>query len=796
MSVLDNALEALGAGLNVHPPKEDGSKAPDALEWASRQNVMATESEVLRWYANGRTGLGLICGKVSRGLELFEFEGRAVEAGIYNDFLRAAQAAGLGELVERITAGYCESTPTGGVHHLSFCEETATTKLARRPATEGELAENPDDRFKVLIETKGEGGYVIVAPSSGTVHPTGEPWELISGGFGTIATITREERAELHRLARSFDRMPPPPRRPPRPDRPITPDGLRPGDDYNLRGDWHELLEAHGWRSRFTTAGGNEHWTRPGKETGTSATVNESGEGVLYVFSSSTPFDPDTAYDRFGAYAVLEHGGDHRAAATALRAAGYGQHEAPLAAEEPPPREAPDDYGMEDDLAYGDPGGDDDGDPGGDVHPVVGGEHRVGDSPSPWPKLGPAALHGLAGRLVATIGPHSEADPVALLMSLLTAFGAAVGAGPRAVADGADHPARLFTVLVGATSRGRKGTAWAQVRRIMAVADPYFTDQRILGGLASGEGLVAAVSDGYEDRDGDMVGAVEDKRTLILEPEYARVLKVCARESLTLSALLRDAWDRGNLRVMTRKDPLRATGAHIAMVGHVTTDELRRTFLESEAANGFGNRFLFAAVRRSKRLPAGGNLDDEQVHELGKEVAHTLALARKVGILRRTAAAEELWEAIYNTIDDEVDGMVGALSARAEAQMLRLSVLYALLDGSHVIDLHHLQAAEAVWNYAEATVSMIYGDSSCDEVVDKLLPAIRRAGAAGLDRQEQRDVFSRNVSADRLALAREWLERKGLVVTTEEETGGRPRHVSRAVDSTQQTTETQKGRSR
>jgi hypothetical protein len=295
-----------------------------------------------------------------------------------------------------------------------------------------------------------------------------------------------------------------------------------------------------------------------------------------------------------------------------------------------------------------------------------------------------------------------------------------------------------------------------------------------------------------EDKDGAMVGAVADKRTLILEPEYARVLKVCARESSTLSALLRDAWDRGDLRVLTRKDPLKATGAHIAMVGHVTTDELRRTFLESEAANGFGNRFLFAAVRRSKRLPAGGNLSDEVVQELGAAVADALHMAGGEGILQRTTAAEELWEAIYNCIDDEVDGMVGALSARAEAQMLRLSVVYALLDGSHVIDLPHLQAAEAVWNYAEATVTMIYGESSGDEVVDKLLAAIRNADD-GLDRQAQRDVFSRNVDADRLALARQWLERKGLVVTTEEETGGRPRHVTR---STQETQETQKGPSR
>lgn len=398
-----------------------------------------------------------------------------------------------------------------------------------------------------------------------------------------------------------------------------------------------------------------------------------------------------------------------------------------------------------------------------------------------WPVLDPAALHGPAGDVVRTLDPHTEADPVGILASFLAAFGAAVGPGPHAVADGAEHPARLFAVLVGKTSRGRKGTAQANVRRIMAAADPVFCAERILGGLASGEGLVAAVSDGTTNEDGNVAGAVEDKRTLVVEPEFARVLKVCARESSTLSALLRHAWDSGDLRVLTRREPLKATGAHICLVAHVTVEELRRCLPESEAANGYGNRHWFGLVRRSKRLPSGGNLDDAVVHYLGGRVRDALAAARGVGILRRTAEAEALWEAIYNTIDDEADGMVGALSARAEAQMLRLSVVYALLDGSHVIDLPHVQAAEAMWAYGEATLRHVFGDALGDEAADRLLAAIRAAGTTGLDRQAQRDVFGRHLSADRVALARDYLERKGLIVTTTEETGGRPRTVSYAV---------------
>jgi len=417
---------------------------------------------------------------------------------------------------------------------------------------------------------------------------------------------------------------------------------------------------------------------------------------------------------------------------------------------------------------------------------------RNGGDPS-WPVLGLAALHGLAGEVVATLDPHTEADQVAVLISFLIAFGCAVSAGPHAVADGAEHPARLFAVLVGKTSRGRKGSAWANVRRFMAQADHGFTAERILGGLASGEGLVAAVSDGVPDKDGNLVGAVRDKRLLVYEPEFSRVLKVCARDSSTLSALLRDSWDRGDLRVMTRKDPLRASDAHVALLAHVTAAELRRGLLESDAANGFGNRHLFIAARRSKRLPAGGNLDDAEIHHLGTKVGRALLAARSLGVLRRSPDAATLWEQIYNAIDDEADGMVGALTARAEAQLLRLSVVYALLDGSRTIEVAHVRAAEAVWDYSAATLAYVFGDSLGDDIADRLLAALRQAGDEGLDRQAQRDVFGRNVPAARLDVARETLHRKGLVVTAAEDTGGRPRTVTRALRSTQETPYTQKG---
>ena len=314
---LEAALAAHAAGLTAVPPREDGTKAPLG-EWKQYQTRRPTEAELRAWYRDGRTGLGVVCGAVSGGLECLEFEAEAT----YQAFVEAAQQLDLGELVERIDSGYSERSPGGGVHWLYRCPEiTGNTKLARDPGPDGP---------KVLIETRGEGGYVITAPSNGRVHPSGRPYVLLRGGFPSIATITPGERAALHRLARSFDRM----AEPERPSATASPRvegaaGGRPGDDFNQRATWAELLQPTGW----TLAGrrGNvEYWRRPGKHPpGWSATVGhfrgEAGEPVLCVFSTSTPFEAERPYSKFAAYALLHHGGDWKAAARDLAGRGYGE---------------------------------------------------------------------------------------------------------------------------------------------------------------------------------------------------------------------------------------------------------------------------------------------------------------------------------------------------------------------------------------------------------------------------------------------------------------------------------------
>jgi hypothetical protein len=391
-----------------------------------------------------------------------------------------------------------------------------------------------------------------------------------------------------------------------------------------------------------------------------------------------------------------------------------------------------------------------------------------------WPELDGAALYGLPGQVVAAIAPHSEADEAGLLFAFLAEAGAIIGPGPHALADSAQHPARLFVNLVGQTAKGRKGSTEANIRRFSAIIDPRFARDRRLNGFGSGESLVDAVR-------GDDESA--ERRLLIIEPEFARVLNVATRDGSVLSPIIRAAWDGERLAVRSRARTTVVDGAHIAVVAHISADELRSKLTETEVAAGFANRFLFVCVRRSKLLPDGGNLDDAVVADLSRKVAYVVMQCRKYGILKRTPGAAELWCDLYGQMDqDEPGGLLGAIVARDSAQVLRLSVTYALLDGKNRIDVDHVRAAWAAWSYCRASAAYVFGESLGDLIADTLLRALRSAGRAGMNGTAQRDLFSRHATRTQLDNARELLISRGLAMSETVETGGRPQVILRATE--------------
>ena len=407
----------------------------------------------------------------------------------------------------------------------------------------------------------------------------------------------------------------------------------------------------------------------------------------------------------------------------------------------------------------------------------------------PWPNaMDKAALHGMAGEFVRMVEPNTEADPAAVLMQFLVAFGALVGRGPHFRVEGDEHHVNLYVLMVGATAKGRKGTSWGRVREVFErIPDwkPY------VSGLSSGEGVKYHVRDMREEtkrnKKGELVTEVVDegvldKRLLVVESEFASALRAAQRQGSTLSATIREGWDSGNLRTLTKNDPVTATGAHVCIVGHITADELRAELTATDTANGFANRFLFVAVKRSKLLPFGGERNDEsEVQAFADRLREQAALARTRQRISMTAAARASWERVYPVLSAGTDGLHGAVTARAEAQVVRLALIYCLLDGADHIDVPHLLAGLAIWQYCDATAKHVFGASLGDRNADEIMSRLRQAGDAGLSRTEIRDLFGRNLSGERIGAALDLLSRKGLVIceSVKGDAGGRPSEVWR-----------------
>ncbi len=392
-----------------------------------------------------------------------------------------------------------------------------------------------------------------------------------------------------------------------------------------------------------------------------------------------------------------------------------------------------------------------------------GGETQT---PKPeWPTMNGAAYRGLFGDVVELVEPHTEADPVAVLISEIVAFGSAMGRGPYVEIGATKHRTNMNCGIVGNTAKGRKGSSWNPVKHINHAADRRWTEDRILSGLSSGEGLISEVRDPIEvpGKDGKMEvvdQGVKDKRLLVMEGEISQALKVMKREGNTLSPVLRNAWDGESLRTMVKHSPHRATDPHISILGHITLAELTRHLTETEMANGLANRFIWVLVRRSKSLPFGGEWHTVNLSPVSRRIVSALEFGNRD--LRMTWAedAKPLWCEAYEQLTEDRPGMFGAVTARAEAQTLRLAMLYALADSSEEIRRTHVESALAVWEYAEESALYIFGDATGDPDADKVLTVLKDT-EDGLTRTEISEIFGRNKSRQELDRIREALLKAG-----------------------------------
>ncbi len=414
--------------------------------------------------------------------------------------------------------------------------------------------------------------------------------------------------------------------------------------------------------------------------------------------------------------------------------------------------------------------------------------------PKPF-DIDPKAYQGIVGEIVKFIDPHTEADPVAMLVQLLMGCGSIVGRTAHAVYDTTPHYLNLFTVIVGYSSTSRKGTSWDWAFHVLSQVDETWAKTRVLGGLTSGEGIVQHIRDplrgvpvvgkGSQSRKAVIVDpGVKDKRLFCLEHEFASVLRSLERQSNSLSARIREAWDGRRLGSLAKNCPMFCQEPHVSINAQSNPADLRRYLNQVEIFNGFGNRFLWIYVARTKDFPHGSNITLDKT--LITELTRAIHWAKTLGCIKRDQRANRLWEEVYRTLRYEQDEVQDALLGRAPAQLLRLSTAYAVLDYSSEVKLEHLQAALAIWEYNVKSVKFIFGSKRSSNTAETLHRHLLEKGS--LTRTQISNLFHKNKSSDEITKALYYLGSKGLASQRiETGTGGGPREIWHIPDSTKRT---------
>ena len=386
----------------------------------------------------------------------------------------------------------------------------------------------------------------------------------------------------------------------------------------------------------------------------------------------------------------------------------------------------------------------------------------IRDFPAP---PGEAAFHGVMGQIVREIEPYTEASSAAMLFQLLVGFGSMVGRRPHWVHEADTHRLNLFLCLVGNTADGRKGTSWGYPRRILTSIDPTW-ENRIAVGINSGPALIEQVADEETTRTGSFLRGIPDKRLFLHESEFTRLLAIFQRDSETLGMVLRQAWETDQLAALSKKNPVRASGAHVSVNAHVTPEDLHSNLSLNDIANGLGNRFLWVCTKKSKDLKRQvffpwRRMDAkiEQLRDALQGINHWDDTP-----MGRSATAQEFWEEQLDVLRKRRPGLLGAILARGPAQVMRLAGIYAAADMVKMIEIVHLQAAIELWHYCMRSIDFIFGERLGDPDAERLLAAIEAAGPEGLSQTTiYRRVFGAHKDRETLNILLRRMVRSGLI---------------------------------
>lgn len=408
-------------------------------------------------------------------------------------------------------------------------------------------------------------------------------------------------------------------------------------------------------------------------------------------------------------------------------------------------------------------------------------------------EMAPEGYHGLLGEAVGLFS-HTEADPAAIMMCMLAGFGNMVGDSAYVeTVEPIRQYARINVLVVGASAKARKSAAWGQVQKVLEAVDGKYVQNNILGGFNSGHILVDHLAKRFTaeqpqgGQDEHIYVVSKDKRMVVFEDEFVRVLKTVNADGSIYSAVLRSAFDGSKLEVRSRqKESVVPKGEHhISVLGCITAEELRGTLTNTEAYNGFGNRILYVWAKRSKNVAISDvRLDVEKLSRIADALASNVTKAQVIGRVDLDSAARGRWIQIYEEVqDDDPGGLLGTLIARADVFIQRVALILALADGDDILRIQHLNASYAIWQYCRGTAEHVFkdraliestNDKAHDKLKAKLYDHIYRKGSEGiqLSALKNRPIANRN-DVPRVDEILAELEEEGKVTSKVIQTGKR-----------------------
>jgi len=414
------------------------------------------------------------------------------------------------------------------------------------------------------------------------------------------------------------------------------------------------------------------------------------------------------------------------------------------------------------------------------------------DDPESWPVLDSCAIHpGLIYEFIHAATANSEADPAAVLGTFITRLSVEVGRNPSMmIGDGVQH-VNLLAAIAGPTGAGRKGTSAKPVERLFALGNENYIPARVAPGpLSSGEGLIFAVRDEVKtwqidkkSKAGEWVvtdPGIEDKRLFVLTEELSSALQAMAREGNTLSSIVRQIFDSGNLEPLTKSSKIKATGAHIGVCGHITVFELNQLLKENEIHNGLINRFLWFCARRQKVVPFPEPIPDNDLLIFQSEIRDVVSFANRTAQITFSTDGREVWEDFYPELSESKGGFIGCVLERAPALVLRMAMLFCLVDRTNRISEEQLKTAIMLWRYCEQSAKYIFGDKVAkNPLVKRILDLLNQRSMSATE------IYSEGLqkhfkSEDIQSTLRSLIEQNKIKATTEK-TNGRARTIYEVV---------------